>query len=417
MKCASAAFSVVLSFLLCGPLLLYCAETARVDLPSWLTAGDASYLSGGIVKADVEANATLEGFASGKLQQSLEDEVGNYIPAKATALLTTAALQRSSITTSNLLFNWHCYPTFYGSTLLDVPSEDRLVEMAEEATSEIEALAQEVAGAVDSFSGRHPDTRVLVYLAPDSQNTEGSPSAALMSNPLTYDQLEAVFESEDGHFEWVSGGVTYDEFRSGWYRTDHHWNEEGSYQAYTRIASAMGFGDSLTVPSVKTAYDEPPFYGTFARRGLSDGYSDAVAYYEIEAEPKLSVEIRGEEVGREGLIHKDLYNQQAWNANKYANRYAELFHDDYGLITIRNQDAPEGRGGLLMVVDSYSNSMERLLAAHFSVTYVFDPRHSSQTLDEFLLEHAEINDVLFLMREPNLLYETTLGALAPMDSE
>ena len=75
-------FPVVMCLLLCGPGLLFVAGRMDASLPSWLTAEDATYLSGGIKYPDVVGELSLEGFASGDLQQAIEDEVGNYIPAK-----------------------------------------------------------------------------------------------------------------------------------------------------------------------------------------------------------------------------------------------------------------------------------------------------------------------------------------------
>lgn len=41
-------FPVVMCLLLCGPGLLLVAERMDAGLPPWLTAEDATYLSGGI---------------------------------------------------------------------------------------------------------------------------------------------------------------------------------------------------------------------------------------------------------------------------------------------------------------------------------------------------------------------------------
>ena len=43
-------------------------------------------------------------------------------------------------------------------------------------------------------------------------NVEGSPTAKLISNPLTYGELSSIFEDEGGHFQWIDGNVTFDEF-------------------------------------------------------------------------------------------------------------------------------------------------------------------------------------------------------------
>ena len=115
MKLRNILFAGVLCLLLCGPALIGLASWGGVALPSWFTADDAAYLSGGVVEADPAAYASLEGFSSGEFQIAAEDAVGNCIPMKATALLANAALQRSAIETSNALFGWECYPAFYCS--------------------------------------------------------------------------------------------------------------------------------------------------------------------------------------------------------------------------------------------------------------------------------------------------------------
>lgn len=411
MKLRNILFAGALCLLLCGPALIGLASWGGVALPSWLTADDAAYLSGGITTADPMAAATVEGFASGEFQEEAEAAVGNCIPAKAGALLGNAAWQRAAIAASNALFRWDCYPAFYGSAIVVEPSRGRLLEVAEKATEETLAAARDVSRAMASFSERHPDKRLFVYLGPDSMNVDGSPTAPLVSNALTYDQVEAIFEDVDGKFTWVSGNVTYDEFTEQWNRADHHWNILGAYQAYERMAKALGFGDELLEPSGLIAYEEPSFRGTFARRGLTTEYRDEILDYEFPDYPQMSVTIDGSEASMDALLHRKNYEAGIWGGNAFTSRYAEYFHTDYGLITIENEET-ESSDDLLIVADSYSNCMERFLAVHYRTTYVLDPRHDKQTLDAFLAEHKDVRDILFIMRSPQLLYEGTRRALS-----
>lgn len=88
MKIRDILFSALLCIFLCGPGALWAAqEKLHLDLPSWFTAEDAQYLSGGISKANVKQNLTVEGFESEKLQEALENKIGNHIPLKAAAIL------------------------------------------------------------------------------------------------------------------------------------------------------------------------------------------------------------------------------------------------------------------------------------------------------------------------------------------
>ena len=227
-----------------------------------------------------------------------------------------------------------------------------------------------------------------------------------MSNPLTYNDIEAIMKEQEGAFQWVSGAVSYDEFLQNWYNTDHHWNVRGAFQAYQRIATALGFGDELLTPVSELAFDKPPFLGSFARRGLNADYSDRIIDYVFDAFPRFSVKINGKKASAQSLAHEKDYQKDTWDDNAYANRYAEYFHTDYASIVLKNKDA-DASGELLIVGDSYSNCMERFLASHYKKTYILDPRHTSKSLDTILASHKDIKDVVFVMRSTNLLSQDT----------
>lgn len=411
MRVRNVLFSMIVCLALCGPAALYLAERAGVAVPLWLTTEDANYLSGSEESANVAEAATLEGFETKAFQHAVETEVSAHVPAKAAALLTTAAWQRGAIATSNVLFGWECYPTFYDSDIVDIPSEGRLAEIAKKADEDLVACARRVAAGMDALGREFPERRFFVYLGPDSLNVSGSPTADLVSNPLTYEGIQALFEERDGAFQMIEGDVGYEDFRDQWFTTDHHWNNAGAYAAYGRIASALGFGDALLQPVGELSYDEPAFFGALARQGLITAYSDHVADFSFKDFPNLTVSINGKEASEEDVAHREMYVEGAWDENRYANRYAEYYHGDKGLIEFGNPDVSTD-AELLIVTDSYSNSMERLLAAHYRTTYALDPRHTSTTVAQFLEEHDKVVDVVFIMREANLLYETTEKALA-----
>lgn len=128
LKIRRTIFPILVALVLISPAALFCAQkVAHLSLPSWLTTEEAKYLSGTTSEVDVRATATLAGFESGKFQTALETEIGNFIPAKATALLGNAAIQRAAIAASNVLFRWEWYPTFYGSDVVSDCADDLLV--------------------------------------------------------------------------------------------------------------------------------------------------------------------------------------------------------------------------------------------------------------------------------------------------
>lgn len=403
----TAAFCAILL----GPASLVVAEYAGLEdrLPSWVTIEDAKYLSGGISKTDLKSVLSLGGVSSGELQTALENEVGNHVPAKSLALLVNAGIQRDAIEASNLLFGWECAPAFYGSSLVSIGSDGRLAETPQAATAEASSSLDRMAKEYERFAADHADVNVFLYFAPDSMNVDGVPTAALMSNPLTYQDIRNAFNKDGSSYIWVDGGLPYDEFNDKWFKTDHHWTIEGAYDAYNRITDAMGASPSDTDGGSVTTYQAPDFYGSLSRRALDDDVVDKIRDIEMEY-PDFKVTIDGEEASAESLVHKDNYTSGRYDTNKYANRYAEYFHGDFGLIQIDNPTPIEG-GSVLIVGDSYTNCAERFFALQFETTYAFDPRHDPQTIDGFLREHPNVEDVVFIMRGTNFLSECTETAL------
>lgn len=403
--------SVAFCGILLGPFALAAAQYSNFDkfLPMWITTENAKYLSGGIAKADVRGSLSLEGFVSGHLQTALEEETGNCIPAKSFALLANAALQRGSIELSNTLFGWDCTPAYYGSSLLSVQSDGRLIEAPQVASPEMLSSIDKMVKAYEQFSADHENVKTFLYLAPDSQNVAGSPAAALMSSPLTYQVIRDRFDGGGASYTWVDGEVSYSKFRENWFKTDHHWMMGGAYDAYCRVVSAMGFSGNASCEVKEVVYREPGFYGSLSRRSLNEEYVDTIQDIQMEY-PDFRITIDGKEASLESLVHQEKYLKKEYDENKYANRYSEYYHGDYGLIEIVNPTPIENRS-ILIVGDSYTNCIERLFARDVAETYILDPRHDSHTVDDFLLEHPDVKDVVFIMRSSNFLSERTAEAL------
>lgn len=402
--------TVFLCLLLCSPAVLYCAERLDISLPSWLTTEDANYLKGGITEAHVAEHLSIDGFLDKDLQTAVEDKVGNYIPCKALALLGNAAMQRESIVLSNCLFRWEAYPATYGSNYLIVPDDKRMLKEAATYDEKRIHLGESVAASLNDLAQRWPNVGVFVYLAADSAYVQDAPNAQLVSNPLNYASLRAIFDAPDVKYHWIDGETSYEEYNRLWFKSDHHWTAEGAYSAFQEISEAMGL-DVQSLGDVKIIeLDEPLFYGTRARRALDSDYADRLAYIWPNNLPNLEVEFRGKTGTIDDLVHAKVYQEGRYNKNKFANHYGNLFHTDVGLLRIRNLDARDEKK-LVIVSDSYTNCLEYLFSPFYREVIVIDPRYYDETLDFVVSENGEIADVLFLMRPDELVSEETLDVV------
>lgn len=404
-KVIIAAFCLVLL----SPVALYGAQKlSPVELPSWLTSVDAEYLEGTKAAGSVRESLTLEGFTSGKLQERAEAKVRKFVPCRAAALLGNAALQRTFIASSNALFGWECYPTFYGSRYVYSLGDGFLLDTLTKGLSE--RWMEEVAESYDALAAKFPEKGFYAYRAMDSNTLDDSPASSLVSDAWTFSRYgESLFDEMEG-IDVIDSWISYDEYKEVYFKTDHHWTIDGAYDAYCRIVEYLGLGDPLERGD-KVLYDEPAFWGSYARRGLDADVSDLLFDYEFDI-PSVEVRINGKDVTLEDLAHGDMYTNGTFDSNVFCGRYAEYFHGDRIDIVLKNvSDKQPERDGLLIVGDSYSNPIERLFAAHYKTVYAYDARENELTIQEYLNEHPDIEDVVFLMRTYGFTTDESLNAL------
>lgn len=150
-------------------------------------------------------------------------------------------------------------------------------------------------------------------------------------------------------------------------------------------------------------YEQPVFYGSYARRGRIAEVSDRVFDYDFGL-GELAVTINGENKGGEDLAHAQLYGSGGWSRSAFANRYDEYSHGDPREIVIAGADPDSGRN-LLLVANSYSNCMERLFTRHYASVTIFDFRDdSAPPLRDYLSAHPEIDDVVILANPAGLMH-------------
>ncbi len=76
-------------------------------------------------------------------------------------------------------------------------------------------------------------------------------------------------------------------------------------------------------------------------------------------------------------------------------KYSLFLDNLHPLIEITNETAVSDRE-LVLVKDSYANSMVPFLVHHYKKIYVFDTRYYKQGVSEFIREHKNVSDVLVL---------------------
>lgn len=182
-----------------------------------------------------------------------------------------------------------------------------------------------------------------------------------------------------------------------YYHTDHHWTTHGAYVGYQAYCGAAGLSPIPETDFQKTCVTTD-FHGTiFSKLHDSTVPGDAITLYENPAN-RLTVSYPDT-----GEVTDTLYNRD-YLAQK--DKYSMFLNNLHPLVEIANETADSDRQ-LVLIKDSYANSMVPFLANHYQKIYVFDTRYYRFGPSSFINEHPEVTDVLLLYNMNTI--DTDLG--------
>ncbi|MBE6668442.1 MAG: hypothetical protein E7607_09070 [Ruminococcaceae bacterium] len=158
-----------------------------------------------------------------------------------------------------------------------------------------------------------------------------------------------------------------------WYKTDHHWTTEGAFLAYSEILNKVGdspFGkDHFTIDRVST-----DFFGTsHSRVGGIWGQADCIDLYRYEGDKNFSLSIPQSKITKKGFYYFDALESK--------DKYSVFMGGNYGFMSVTKDG--EDRKELLLIKDSYANSVIPFLAIHYDLT-VIDPRYFTGDITEHI---------------------------------
>lgn len=151
------------------------------------------------------------------------------------------------------------------------------------------------------------------------------------------------------------------------YRTDHHWTMEGAYLCYADICEKLGetpvSRDEFTVSS----FD---FYGSYYRKaGLWGTEPDELQIWRSSKLDNMTVTIGA---GESAVVHEGVYDEEKLVPGE-VDRYAAYLYSNNPYTVIEN---PDGNGkGIMIVKDSFGNSIAPLFAMNYSTVVMIDTRY------------------------------------------
>lgn len=369
-----------------------------VDFPTWTGIGEKKTALEGRTYTKMP-KLSLSSFQSGDYQDQCESYLADNLPFRESALVLNARLQGSVIGTAALPLGYKAYPTFFDSNIVYNSEDGTLSDTPAQDTPELRKKLESFAQNFESLAESYPQTKFFVISPPRANYVDDSPLTALVPNAIGQDDVKEILSGATRDAKVIDYPSDHETRLKWFYRTDHHWNMDGAYEGYKAIVEALGRGDEI-VEKGDVVYESPLFYGAYARDGLFDGESEVLYDYGFDL-PDYGVKINGKEKSMDSLVHDTDKKADV----KFSSRYSNRFHHEYAQIEITNPEKND-QSKLLLVGDSFTDCIERLLASHFQTTVVFDPRDTAgndgTTVSEIIEAYGGFDDVVFLFNSTAL---------------
>lgn len=179
-------------------------------------------------------------------------------------------------------------------------------------------------------------------------------------------------------------GIANEEY---YYKTDHHWTTKGAYFAYTQICKRLGIEAYPESHFVKEEVSTA-FYGTSASKsGLPHLLisADSVTLYRYAGDEDITVENLETNESKKGFYD--------YGALESTDKYKVFLGGNYSHLSIRGEGEKEK---LLLIKDSFANSVIPFLALHFDIE-VIDPRYCPTGYVREQIDTNNIEKTLILM--------------------
>ena len=179
-----------------------------------------------------------------------------------------------------------------------------------------------------------------------------------------------------------------------YYRTDHHWTTLGALYAYQAMMNPTG----PDISKYKTETIEEGFLGTDYNRIHYYKNADTITHYVIPEADSAEMEINdsGDISQKQSIYEK--------NALQTADKYNYFFSGNYSAITIKT--GAQNDKTLLIVKDSFTNSLAPFLCENYKTIILVDLRYVNSSIYDYLPKEGKLDDVWIVCNEEKFMQDT-----------
>jgi len=323
---------------------------------------------------------TLESLKSGKFMEDFEDYVVDQFPLRDWWINLKARGEK-------LLGKQENNKVYFGT--------DGNTLFAQYTRPTLEELKKRV-DYVNKLAGNLSTLDVPVYfgLIPDKSFVWAD---RLPANAPNVDDGSVLTDAEQlcgDNLNWIdlSGALSGDD---AFYRTDHHWSTMGAYQGYLALMTAMN--SSATILDYEPTLVSDAFYGTtYSSSGASWITPDEMYTWVPEGTATVTRYPEGRP------IPGSLYDLSKLEIK---DKYTMFLGGNQPLCVIENPSAQNGK--LLVIRDSYTDSLAPFLALDYQEVHLYDLRYNRVPITQYVQQNG-IDQVLVLYSNANFATDGNL---------
>lgn len=248
---------------------------------------------------------------------------------------------------------------------------------------------------VNDYSELNP--AVILVPSPSSVLADFLPNFAENYNDMAYyDAAEEILGGKFLNLRSVymdEQKKAYDEgsVDSVYFKTDHHYTTYGAYIAYREYCIRRGI-EPKSIDSFNVVEFGNKFYGTMYSKA-----ADFTTEPDMISVPTINednIEVSG---GTDKIYDYDALNRK--------DKYTIYFGGNYGVVNIRTKVDNDKR--LLIIKDSYANSLVPYLTSEYEHITMVDPRFYTGSIEQVISDN-KINEILVFYEMSNFVNDSEM---------
>lgn len=244
------------------------------------------------------------------------------------------------------------------------------------------------------------DVPVYFSLIPGKVSVWADRLPAGAPNASEGDILTQAQTTTQAHWVDIASALEAHKDEDIYYRLDHHWTSLGAYYGYAALMEAMGLETTPLSDYEKTTVSTDFKGTTYSSSGVRWMAPDSIDIY--VPEEGITVTAWNGTQPEAGVLYD-------WSKLEVKDKYSFFLGGNKPLAVVKGQNTAGPK--LLVIRDSYSDSLAPFLTADFSEVHLFDPRYNKTPVSQYVAENG-IDQVLVLYSVSNFVTDGNLFILS-----